>query len=85
MIAKQKRKESKLEQSIRKISNIREKESNSESVQLETVGSISNVVQSGNRTDLTLVVKHNIRSKDPSPSFVTAREAAATLIESGEM
>ena len=81
----QKKKVSKLEQSIRKISNIREKENNNESVQLETVGSISAVVHSGNRTDMTLVVKHNIRAKEPPPSFVTAREAATTLIESGEI
>ena len=60
----QKRKESKLEQSIRKISNIRERENNSESVQLETIGTISSAAHSGSKTDMPLVARNNANNKE---------------------
>ena len=62
--ATQKRKESKLEQSIRKISNIRERENNSESVQLESIGTISSAAHNGSKTDMPLVARNNENNKE---------------------
>ena len=75
----QKRKESKLEQSIRKISNIRERENNSESVQLETIGTITNAAQRGSKTDMPLVAGNNKNNKE-TPTQNSSLPGDLTLV-----
>ena len=79
----QKRKVSKLEQSIRKISNIRERENNSDSVQSETIGTISSVAHS--KTDMPLVTRNNENKKEsPAQNSSLPGDLTVATVEYGK-
>ena len=81
----QKRKESKLEQSIRKISNIRERENNSESMQLETIGTISSAAHGGSKTDMPLPARNNESNKEtPTHNSSCRADLSQATVEYGK-